>query len=513
MSANPDQRIKIHRRWLPYLILLLSFFLLTWQWDAHGLWDDELYTIRLAQSPTLADIATGSAADIHPPLHYLLMRGWIFIAGPTDYAVRFFSVVSAVLAIALSYALARRLVNSRLARWTILLLSVSPFFILYARMARYYVFAMLLGLLSLYLFLRLLQDAEQHRVRWANLIIWALVAVVLLYTDYSTSIVLIGENLLMLIFVRRFREMWPKWLVAQIVAVAGFLPWAGVVLAQITHANSAFGNVEFARGFFGTLFKVGQPIYSFAVGETLMPWHPAAVIGLLAVAILLIQSSRAILARHAWQDIFIALFLILPLIYLVAVSFLVAYAFPSRVMVALPFLYMLLVIGALRLSRRRGSIVLGSLIIAFLFGLGNYYPGYQFINPTYAVPTRAILRTIETQAQPADVIASETASGFGYYYALSDQSWPHFTDFDQAREFIAAQHSPRVWLILIGRDSTREQTPTDFIDFLGRDYHLVQSWGFGPVDPIYQQLKSRVLNREVYAYKATLYLYVRRGGK
>ena len=302
MSANPHQRIKIHRRWLPYLILLLSFFLLTWQWDAHGLWDDELYTIRLAQAPTLADIVAGSAADIHPPLHYLLMRGWIFVAGPTDYAVRFFSVVSAVLAIALSYALARRLVNSRLARWTMLLLSVSPFFILYARMARYYVFAMMLGLLSLYSFLRLLQDAEQHRVRWTNLIIWVLVAVVLLYTDYPTSIVLIGENLLMLIFVRRFREMWPKWLVAQIVAVAGFLPWAGVVLAQITHANNAFGNVEFARGFFGALFKVRQPIYSFAVGEMLIPWHPAAVIGLLAVAILLIQGSRAIIARHTWQD-------------------------------------------------------------------------------------------------------------------------------------------------------------------------------------------------------------------
>ena len=65
----------------------------------------------------------GSAANIHPPLHYLLMRGWIFVAGPTDYAVRFFSVVSAVLAIALSYALARRLVNDRLARSTMLLLA------------------------------------------------------------------------------------------------------------------------------------------------------------------------------------------------------------------------------------------------------------------------------------------------------------------------------------------------------------------------------------------------------
>lgn len=146
-------------------------------------------------------------------------------------------------------------------------------------------------------------------------------------------------------------------------------------------------------------------------------------------------------------------------------------------------------------------------------GLGNYYPGYQFINPTYAVPTRAILRTIETQAQAADVIASETASGFSYYYALSDQSWPHFTDFDQAREFIAAQHSPRVWLILLGRDSTREQTPTSFIDFLGRDYNLVQSWGFGPVDPIYQKLKSRILGREVYANKATLYLYAKQGAQ
>jgi 4-amino-4-deoxy-L-arabinose transferase-like glycosyltransferase len=503
---------QINRRWISYLILLLSFFLLTWSWDAHGLWDDELYTIQLAQSPTVADIITGSATDVHPPLHYILMRGWIALTGPTDYATRFAAIAAAIVAIALAYQIGRRLFDARTARWTMLLLSISPFLILYARMARYYSFAMMLGLLSLYLFIRLLQDAEQHRLSWGNLIGWVIVSVILLYTDYPTSIVLIGENLLMLIYFKRFRWLWPKWLAAQMVAVAGFLPWAGVVLSQIKQANSAFGGVEFAQGFFGTLFKVGQPIYSFAVGESIMPWHPAAIVGLLAVAILVWLGAREIIAKHSWPHIFVALFLVLPLIYLVAVSFLIAYAFPSRAIVALPFFYLLMIAGARRLTARRSQIVLGGLIIAFVFGLINYYPGYQFINPTYAVPTRSILRAIEAQAQPADVIASETASGFGYYYTLSGDTWPHFTDFDQARSVIEAQHSPRVWLILIGRDSTREQTPTSFIDFLGQDYDLTQTSGFGPVDPIYQQLKSRVLNREVYAYKATLYLYVRRGG-
>jgi len=503
------------RRAAPYLALLLSCFLLTWQWDAHGLWDDELYTIRLAQAPTLEAIFAGAAADIHPPLHYLLMRGWIALAGPTDYAVRFASVASAWIALALAYRIGRQLFDQRIAQVTLLLLSLSPFLILYARMARYYAFAMSLGLLSLCLFVQLLRATERgdRRVAWLNLIGWVAAAIALLYTDYPTSIVLIGQNLFMLIYARRFRSLWPKWLLAQTVVVAGFLPWAGVTLTQIGTAGAAFGDVEFAQGFFGTLFKIGQPIYSFAVGETLMPWHPAATVGLLAVAILTGLGLRAVVARREWPHVFAAIFLLLPLAYLVGVSFLIAYAFPSRVLVALPFLYMLMAIGAQETTPRVRSTLLGGVAVAFVFGLANYYPGYQFVNPTYAVPTRAILRTIDEQDRPGDVIASEAASGFDYYYTLGDAPRPHFTDFDAARAHIETQRSPRVWLIRLGRDSTLASAPTDFVEWLSAVYDRIGTWSFGPVDPIYQQLKTRILGREVYSHKATVWLYVRRGDR
>ena len=68
----------------------------------------------------LPELIRHTAGDIHPPLYYILLRGWLILMGyPTghadaaghglEFAAGFFSLFFGVLLICLIYALARRL--------------------------------------------------------------------------------------------------------------------------------------------------------------------------------------------------------------------------------------------------------------------------------------------------------------------------------------------------------------------------------------------------------------------
>ena len=47
---------------------------------ADSLWYDETVSTLLAGSP-LPDLIRHTAGDIHPPLYYILLRGWLIALG------------------------------------------------------------------------------------------------------------------------------------------------------------------------------------------------------------------------------------------------------------------------------------------------------------------------------------------------------------------------------------------------------------------------------------------------
>lgn len=140
------------------LLLLLGLGLATrlHQLARQGFWIDEGFSVALAGlSP--AGIIAGTAADQHPPLYYLLLHGWLGLAGRSEFAVCFLSVAAGVLALAVLYAIGRRLSSARLGLWSVLLLVFSPIHIQYSQEARMYALLALLGLLSVYTLLRWLE--------------------------------------------------------------------------------------------------------------------------------------------------------------------------------------------------------------------------------------------------------------------------------------------------------------------------------------------------------------------
>jgi mannosyltransferase len=107
--------------WLLLLIILAAFALRVYRLDLQDIWWDEARNIDVA-GRALAQIATAPELDIHPPVYFYLLHGWLAGAGPNTYqlpgqgtfAARFMSLWFGVLLVPLMAALGRRVGG----RWT-----------------------------------------------------------------------------------------------------------------------------------------------------------------------------------------------------------------------------------------------------------------------------------------------------------------------------------------------------------------------------------------------------------
>jgi uncharacterized membrane protein len=138
-------------------ITLLALGLRLGRLTFQPLWWDEGTSVYFASQP-LSDLTAATAADIHPPFYYLLLHFWMLLCGRGEAALRLFSVVIGALTIPLLYGVGRRLFDTRTALLAALLLALSPFHVYYSQEVRMYALVTLLGLASVYLMLRLLEE-------------------------------------------------------------------------------------------------------------------------------------------------------------------------------------------------------------------------------------------------------------------------------------------------------------------------------------------------------------------
>src|SRR3989338_11107154 len=76
------------------VIVLLGVALRSYHLGARGLWFDEAFSWRLIQFP-LPELPTRAAADVHPPLYYILLKLWASIFDTSLLSLRLFSVAGA----------------------------------------------------------------------------------------------------------------------------------------------------------------------------------------------------------------------------------------------------------------------------------------------------------------------------------------------------------------------------------------------------------------------------------
>jgi uncharacterized membrane protein len=244
-------------RWAGLGLLLLAFALRVRGLGGLELTFDEVASFSIAsRGPVELLTYVRGAIREHPPLYYLLLSLWMPLAGRSEFAIRFLSVVIGVVAVAGAYR-GLRLGSARGAQRSLALLStmllvVSPLHVRISRDARMYGLLTLWTMLSIYAFVSLLERGQARppssspsrflgpllssterpaRISSDQLARWGLFWLATglgMYTHYFMVFVLLAEDLYLLLKWRRYRRLLPLWLAIHAALGGLMVVWAAL---------------------------------------------------------------------------------------------------------------------------------------------------------------------------------------------------------------------------------------------------------------------------------------------
>lgn len=207
------------KRWLIILIMLLAFELRTLRLNFQPLWWDEGYSVYFA-SMSLPEMVEATSLDIHPPLYYALLHGWIGLVGTSPVALRLLSVLIGTVTVPLFYSFSRFLTGEKTALVSALLLAISPFHIYYSQEIRMYGLVTLLGLGATVSLFSVLKGKYNLTLAYAFLCALAL------YTQYYAVFIILAHIAIIFGFWLKGRT-WPwRAFLALLGASLLYLPWA-----------------------------------------------------------------------------------------------------------------------------------------------------------------------------------------------------------------------------------------------------------------------------------------------
>ena len=271
-------------------ILLSAFAVRTYQLDFNDIEGDEAFSYAFSIDSLEGIVRTTlTIAEPHPVASYFINHFWLLLAGGSEFAFRYESVLFGVASVALIYRLGRRLglsyrKNSRVIPVIAsVLVAFSPFLIGESRNGRMYSLSLMLTLFSTWLAVELLMCApaplrsNQRGLRATLaaalspqavkfLIAYVLVSYLALNTHYFTGTILLAQNVFMLAVTLRtpLKDHWrrlTRWVIAQMVILIAFAPWYLLVrdmLHNYPGASYFSPTAEFMVRLMAGVFAVGQ---------------------------------------------------------------------------------------------------------------------------------------------------------------------------------------------------------------------------------------------------------------
>ncbi len=524
----PSSRPHNLSRPLAVLAAFLVFaFLLTFRLGAREMTLDE--TITVGHTDNLRAIADA----FHPTGYYWLVYHWRQVFGQSDGALRAFSVIWALIAAGLVWLLARALLRPGedvLALWLFIL---SPFALLYLRMARYFSLTLVVALAVAYL--ALLAHREGKLRHYLGL---GLASTALLCTNYLPCLFLPLVHLWLLPASRRRRQGW-SWVLAAAIPLALVVARASwMIFAARSVAGTASGPLPLTLP--SLSLKLLLPFYAATVGETTDFWRfyltvPVALVGMA----LWVTGMAAVWRRRDPERWLLLLPWPLAVLGVTAVLSTAAASEPwprvsSLSLFALPFFLMTVVAGfsawgglssppspevhkaRARKPAPRGIAALVLLALwlgAQVYGVYNYQARRQFLNPGYNLPWREVNAIIQAHGRPGEVAVAwwdgtprRYWTGPVRFVDLVDRSltWqklpPEVADFPDS--------GVAVWVIARDRGSDLARTFTDrLLAQLGRPPAVRSDIRLRPLFPAEKRWRERLGGRPVADSCLTLYRF------
>ncbi|MGD2078662.1 MAG: glycosyltransferase family 39 protein, partial [Chloroflexota bacterium] len=242
-SARAHDRPQGKNAWLIVAllaILLLAMAVRIHKLDGQSIWNDEGLSIYRASQSLPAILANTitldgvDSRDTNPPIYFLLLSLWRSAAGGSIFALRYMSVLAAVVSVAVFYQLGRRALNRPTGVIAAFLLALSPFHVWMSQEIRNYSLLLLFNLLSVYGLFRY-ADQQGKRGAWRWLVLWGAAGVTGIYIHFFAALVFAyGALAVLWLWLRRLRQKrdWrPSRLIVAVLVVVGLvsLPilWTG----------------------------------------------------------------------------------------------------------------------------------------------------------------------------------------------------------------------------------------------------------------------------------------------
>ena len=337
-----------------------------------SLWHDESFSALLMRYD-FSEMIARIKMDVHPPLYYIVLRGWADIFTNSLFSLRMFSVFFSFLSILGVYLFINKAFKNRsLALFTSLLYALSYFQIQYAMEARMYSLGTFLVIISGYLFLTAL---EKSRLGW-----WILYAAALslgIYTHYFVGFWIISQIIyLVYILYEKSGFKITGWLknknlkfaaLAYLLALISYTPWLPTFFRQFSQVQETYWIPAMS------IWSIPNTLSKMTLGATVdinKNWTLLILLTIL-VSAAIILFLRKTQAKEKW---FFFISLVIPFFITAILSYKRSIYIDRYFIFGFPF-YLLISAGAiLAIPKRRLKFILVSIA---LIGVSITFP-YQW---------------------------------------------------------------------------------------------------------------------------------------
>jgi uncharacterized membrane protein len=233
------------------LLFVAALGLRLWQIDRKNVWLDEASAWNTARQP-IASLVDMTGRDVHPPLYYVVLKGWMALAGDSPAALRGLSALCGAIAVLLAVLLASRWMPRGMALLAGIWMIVSPHMMEHGQEMRMYALLTAVVLGVCLAFWRWLESGGTHRgalaayVLLGAMALWvhyfavlALAAIWIVFTlaTLQRSVTLHPPGVPGALSLASSGQVWRRWLAANTVMATMYLPWIPTAVAHITRGQ------------------------------------------------------------------------------------------------------------------------------------------------------------------------------------------------------------------------------------------------------------------------------------
>jgi uncharacterized membrane protein len=408
----------IGSKYFMLLVIMVALILRLINLD-QSLWLDEAIGALAARDLSVGEILNSFAkVDNHPPLYYLLLKFWTSISGYSEVALRFPSVVFAILTIYLVYKIESYISADR--NWALaiaFLLATSQIHVYYSQEARMYSMSIFLVSLSSYFFIKTLKNGSLGS--WIG---FSLSNALLIMTDYLPVLMFFTFLVYASVSVRE-KKWWLLFFISFFPSILFFGFWVPNFLHQLGGGRWLLETVpSWARVSGGVSIKQIALLWmKYVLGRITLQVKLLYYFLVFICSLPFIVVFGKAMVGKITKNYYLYWFTI-PLVLSLLLSFVIPVFNYFRMVFILPGFYGLLVSGLKEFKNKRNVVVfLLGFILINLLSLGIYY----FDRTNHREDWKSAVHFIERSAKADEVVIFSYPEPFAPYrwYATNNFSF------------------------------------------------------------------------------------------